>query len=747
MADAMLPAELAEVTDALEPDDELLTADELASLSLFEELKRTPSFQRFPGTTVLRKCQKGRVLVRQGSGGATAYSILTSEDVVDLRRIQLKSIDDTIAAKKSGAGKQHQYYREDSIKDLEKLKGRWQAEVDQLDKRVADCKANDIEPGKRHVASAELVVNIGGGKKPGLLHRISNFLSGSGSSAKNPDFIPIDGPSDIDIKTKRAPLHEGELFGEMSCMNRAPRSATVVAEQDCYMLEMLRNVLDMLHNDPKYKEKLDRIYRERVLDGHIRRLPIFQNVSDDDFADVKGRIELVEFEAGSVVFEEFEDSNSFYVVRSGLVKVVKNAWTLVRKTEFQATQWKEIWKELGEKADDDLGAQVWAYLGAELQAVAKNGGKDASPEHQDALVAAFNRFIREGTLHTDLGKFTIEIFMGPIESPQLEVDCEHFPEETKKWSELESRTFHRAFLEFMFEGGMPRRAATSGARKILRYMGRGEGFGELGVVTGSLRSATIFAYDHPDGGANMRLPDSRTGAIPSRVELIKISRQDLLSLVQKSKCLKATFDSMIERYNQPPKKKAKKPDDLFYPDQATVRSQSPEFEQMGLIQGQKLMLIDLDKCTRCNQCVEACVSAHHDGRTRLYLDGPRFEKYLVPLTCRSCLDPVCMIGCPVGSINRGDNGEIQIRDWCIGCSMCADQCPYGSIQMNALPGKIELTASQLAVLGDEDMKTVNERAVVCDLCSSLPSQEPSCVYACPHDAAMRVNALEFFFEQ
>jgi Fe-S-cluster-containing hydrogenase component 2 len=41
-----------------------------------------------------------------------------------------------------------------------------------------------------------------------------------------------------------------------------------------------------------------------------------------------------------------------------------------------------------------------------------------------------------------------------------------------------------------------------------------------------------------------------------------------------------------------------------------------------------------------------------------------------------------MIGCPVGSIHRGDNGQIVIEDWCIGCGLCAQQCPYGSIRMN-----------------------------------------------------------------
>ena len=160
-----------------------------------------------------------------------------------------------------------------------------------------------------------------------------------------------------------------------------------------------------------------------------------------------------------------------------------------------------------------------------------------------------------------------------------------------------------------------------------------------------------------------------------------------------------------------------------------------------------MMLIDLDRCTRCGACVDACIAAHDDGNTRLYLDGPRFENFLVPLTCRKCLDPVCMIGCPVGAINRGDSGESQIRNWCIGCRLCADQCPYGSIQMNHLPVPVEPNEQQLSLLGeDAEVKKVTNRAVVCDMCSSLSSGEPSCVYSCPHEAAIRVNARGFFFE-
>ncbi|MEO8496877.1 MAG: 4Fe-4S dicluster domain-containing protein, partial [Planctomycetota bacterium] len=73
-----------------------------------------------------------------------------------------------------------------------------------------------------------------------------------------------------------------------------------------------------------------------------------------------------------------------------------------------------------------------------------------------------------------------------------------------------------------------------------------------------------------------------------------------------------------------------------------------------------------------------------DGYSRLFLDGPRFDRFLVPSACRQCLNPSCMIGCPVGAIQRGANGQIEIRDWCIGCSLCARQCPYDSIQMHDL---------------------------------------------------------------
>ena len=101
-------------------------------------------------------------------------------------------------------------------------------------------------------------------------------------------------------------------------------------------------------------------------------------------------------------------------------------------------------------------------------------------------------------------------------------------------------------------------------------------------------------------------------------------------------------------------------------------------------------MLDLERCTRCDECVKACADAH-DGVTRLVREGLRFDKYLVATSCRQCRDPLCMVGCPVGSIRRGNSLEIIIEDWCIGCGLCANNCPYGNINMH--PFEVESPGS------------------------------------------------------
>jgi Fe-S-cluster-containing hydrogenase component 2 len=167
-----------------------------------------------------------------------------------------------------------------------------------------------------------------------------------------------------------------------------------------------------------------------------------------------------------------------------------------------------------------------------------------------------------------------------------------------------------------------------------------------------------------------------------------------------------------------------------------------QFLEQGLMDAQSLLVLDLEKCTRCDQCVKACADAH-DGVTRLLRDGVRFENYLVATSCRQCRDPRCMIGCPVGSIRRKNSLEVIIEDWCVGCGLCASNCPYGNITVHEFDQDGNASALQ-SVQTDKDKSNSGRvrKATSCDLCHDLA--EPSCVYACPHDAAHRVKPNEFF---
>jgi ferredoxin len=80
-----------------------------------------------------------------------------------------------------------------------------------------------------------------------------------------------------------------------------------------------------------------------------------------------------------------------------------------------------------------------------------------------------------------------------------------------------------------------------------------------------------------------------------------------------------------------------------------------------LFNGTESMVIDLDRCTRCDDCVRAC-AATHDNNPRFLRHGPIHDDIMVAQACMHCTDPICMIGCPTGAIHRDSfGGEVVIN--------------------------------------------------------------------------------------
>jgi Fe-S-cluster-containing dehydrogenase component/CRP-like cAMP-binding protein len=172
----------------------------------------------------------------------------------------------------------------------------------------------------------------------------------------------------------------------------------------------------------------------------------------------------------------------------------------------------------------------------------------------------------------------------------------------------------------------------------------------------------------------------------------------------------------------------------------TVAAAAQAFLSAG-VEVESLLVINLDRCVRCGNCVRACHARHTHTRLdrrgpifrrRAQIDRRRHEHIMLPSSCRHCRDPECMIGCPTGAIQRFPDGDVDINDNCIGCENCARKCPYGNITMRPLDER------------ERPSPEITRRAIKCNLCRGHAYS--NCVHECPRGAILRVDPLRYFEE-
>ncbi len=118
--------------------------------------------------------------------------------------------------------------------------------------------------------------------------------------------------------------------------------------------------------------------------------------------------------------------------------------------------------------------------------------------------------------------------------------------------------------------------------------------------------------------------------------------------------------------------------------------------------GSKGMLSDLTKCIGCGWCQEACSQWNHlqgeqgpgqesnptgtclSAETwtlpELYEIERNGQQYrvFVKRQCMHCQDPACVSACPVGALQKLENGAVVYDcSRCIGCRYCMVACPFG----------------------------------------------------------------------
>jgi formate dehydrogenase iron-sulfur subunit len=139
---------------------------------------------------------------------------------------------------------------------------------------------------------------------------------------------------------------------------------------------------------------------------------------------------------------------------------------------------------------------------------------------------------------------------------------------------------------------------------------------------------------------------------------------------------------------------------------------------------------DMTQCIGCKCCVVACNEqngnpAEINWRRVGEIEGgwyPNTHRLYLSMGCNHCLEPSCLIGCPVEAYTKDPvTGIVEhSADTCIGCQYCTWNCSYGVPQYNP------------------------ERGVVgkCDMCYGrlTEGREPACVDACP-EGAIRIEIV------
>lgn len=275
---------------------------------------------------------------------------------------------------------------------------------------------------------------------------------------------------------------------------------------------------------------------------------------------------------------------------------------------------------------------------------------------------------------------------------------------------------------WVIRGGFARLSRRQGAgHRTLAYLGKGQIFG-LRELVHNHEQAQVKAQPLPYQESLRAIGYVDAICIPKQV-----IAQHVLPYVRRSE-LPDPIESPRYQFGQPVV------DAPLNIGEHKVETGLLEFlVEQRLMNGHKTMVIDMDRCTRCDDCVRACASAH--GGTPVFVrEGPQYGPWMFAQACMHCEDPVCMIGCPTGAIHRDlESGLVQINEnTCIGCKSCAESCPYGNIRM--------IVAEDKRGRAKVDQKTGLPilQASKCDLCSSAGGR-PSCQAACPHDALVRLD--------
>ena len=479
---------------------------------------------------------------------------------------------------------------------------------------------------------------------------------------------------------------------------------------------------------------------EPILQAKFRELPGQKSVDDwleflrtnatilNDLSPLQMREFMLDSEVryvprGTVVFERNDPGSSLFAIADGSVLVEVNPKD---RSQTVPIEKGSIFGEVGLISGRRRGATIRTAEDSILVEVSRTAALKLM-----ASVPGARRAITRLSTERQL----LQIFGAGLSLEDLKEVLETAELKNVKAGEAIIKEGEEGYDIFVIrQGSMVVEKSIGGKPVFLSYLPAGSYVGEIALIDGGRRTATVRAAVKSeivrlDGGAFRRLLQ-RKPELLAKAKRDMAARQQLNSFVEAQK---DGFAGIVDLYS----------------------SVASFLVENGIGEATDVLLIDENICIGCDNCEKACADSH-EGLSRLDREAGKTYAHLhVPTSCRHCEHPHCMADCPPNAIHRGPDGEVFIDDSCIGCGNCQRNCPYGVIRMERVPPKKPpLLAWLLAGLGpgpgEPPRKWIDQhvspdtpkQAVKCDMCAGIDGG-PACVRACPTGAAIRVAPEQF----
>ena len=434
-------------------------------------------------------------------------------------------------------------------------------------------------------------------------------------------------------------------------------------------------------------------------------VPFFEGMSDKLISKVTDRALLLQFQAGQDICRQGEYEETFYILLSGRVDVV--ASTQNEETVHLAYLEKgDFFGEMGPMSGQPRTATVQASERTVVLQIPKELFLEmlrASPLVKDRI----DRKYIERSLRTHLRRVSLFASLPDdiLDALSHKVELVSF----RKGEVIIKEGEPGDCLYLIRSGFVKVGKGPLEMEKILTYLREGSYFGEMALIRSERRTANVTAM--------------------TDVEAVRIDKKDFQEIL-------SLYPEVATEVSTSMEKRDEKADEIEH-DERLAKAMSFVVKK-GLAQAREILVVDLEKCIGCDNCVDACEATR--GHPRIERRGSRLGKFLVPTSCFHCENPECLL-CPVGGIIRDKNGEIHHTEFCNGCGGCAKRCPYGNILV-VRPEEDE-GIRKILRRGKQPASGKKQIVVKCDMCGDYPYM--ACVYNCP-TGAMKVIKPEDLIE-